>query len=71
MKLSSACNTPQSVIKKLSYRFKHIILLYYTGQSEIQLYKNISSIFKRSGNATMPQCFKDYRLTSMSLKELH
>jgi ABC-type dipeptide/oligopeptide/nickel transport system ATPase subunit len=45
------------------------ILLYDTEQSEEQLYKNISSILKRSKNTAMPQYFKAYCLTSMSRKE--
>ena len=45
------------------------VLLYDTEQSEVQLYKNISSILKRSKNEAMPACFKAYCLTSMSRKE--
>ena len=44
-------------------------ILYDTEQSEVQLYKNISSILKRGKNATMPQNFKAYCLTSISRKE--
>jgi hypothetical protein len=45
------------------------VLLYDTEQSEEQLYKNISSILKRSKNSTMPPYFKAYCLTGMSRKE--
>jgi hypothetical protein len=45
------------------------VLLYDTEQSEVQLYKNISSILKRGKAETMPHYFKAYCLTSMSRKE--
>ena len=45
------------------------VLLYDTEQSEVQLYKNISSILKRGKLETMPIFFKAYCLTSMSRKE--
>jgi ABC-type dipeptide/oligopeptide/nickel transport system ATPase subunit len=45
------------------------VLLYDTEQSEVQLYKNISNILKRSKQHAMPSCFKAYSLTSMSRKE--
>jgi hypothetical protein len=45
------------------------VLLYDTEQSETQLYKNISSILKRSKSKTMPSCFKAYCLTGMSRRE--
>lgn len=45
------------------------VLLYDTEQSEVQLYKNISNILKRSKQHSMPPCFKAYSLTSMSRKE--
>jgi hypothetical protein len=45
------------------------VLLYDTEQSEVQLYKNISSILKRGKLTAMPDCFKAYCLTSMSRKE--
>jgi archaellum biogenesis ATPase FlaH len=45
------------------------VLLYDTEQSEVQLYKNISSILKRGKSSVMPACFKAYCLTSMSRKE--
>ncbi len=45
------------------------VLLYDTEQSEVQLYKNISNILKRSKQHSMPSCFKAYTLTSMSRKE--
>jgi len=45
------------------------VLLYDTEQSEVQLYKNISNILKRSKKHSMPSCFKAYSLTSMSRKE--
>ena len=48
---------------------KKAVLLYDTEQSEVQLYKNISSILKRSGQNSMPEYFKAYCLTSMSRKE--
>jgi hypothetical protein len=48
---------------------KKAILLYDTEQSEVQLYKNISAILKRSESETMPACFKAYSLTGMSRKE--
>jgi archaellum biogenesis ATPase FlaH len=45
------------------------VLLYDTEQSEVQLYKNISSILKRGKSDVMPVYFKAYCLTSMSRKE--
>jgi archaellum biogenesis ATPase FlaH len=45
------------------------VLLYDTEQSEVQLYKNISSILKRGKSDVMPAYFKAYCLTSMSRKE--
>jgi archaellum biogenesis ATPase FlaH len=45
------------------------VLLYDTEQSEMQLYKNISNILRRSKQNSMLPCFKAYCLTSMSRKE--
>lgn len=45
------------------------VLLYDTEQSEVQLYKNISNILRRSKRKDMPSHFKSYCLTSMSRKE--
>jgi hypothetical protein len=45
------------------------VLLYDTEQSEVQLYKNISAMLRRSKNENMPPCFKAYCLTSISRKE--
>lgn len=45
------------------------VLHYDTEQSEVQLYKNISNILRRSNQTTMPEYFKAYCLTSMSRKE--
>ena len=45
------------------------VLLYDTEQSEVQLYKNISSTLKRGKLNVMPDYFKAYCLTSMSRKE--
>jgi archaellum biogenesis ATPase FlaH len=45
------------------------VLLYDTEQSEVQLYKNVSSILKRGKSDVMPAYFKAYCLTSMSRKE--
>ena len=53
----------------LANRENKAVLLYDTEQSEVQLYKNISNILKRSKQDSMPPCFKAYSLTSMSRKE--
>lgn len=45
------------------------VLLYDTEQSEVQLYKNIGNILRRSKQTKMPESFKAYCLTSMSRKE--
>ena len=45
------------------------VLLYDTEQSEVQLFKNISSMLKRAKLETMPDYFKAYCLTSMARKE--
>jgi hypothetical protein len=45
------------------------VLLYDTEQSEVQLYKNISSILRRGKLESMPGYFKAWCLTSMSRKE--
>jgi ABC-type dipeptide/oligopeptide/nickel transport system ATPase subunit len=45
------------------------VLLYDTEQSEVQLYKNISTVLKRGKQNAMPDYFKAYCLTSMSRKE--
>jgi hypothetical protein len=45
------------------------VLLYDTEQSEVQLYKNISNILRRSKRKDMPTYLKSYCLTSMSRKE--
>ena len=45
------------------------VLLYDTEQSEVQLYKNISSMLQRAKLSSMPGYFKAYSLTSMSRKE--
>ena len=45
------------------------VLFYDTEQSEVQLYKNISVMLKRSKIVNMPVFFKAYCLTSMSRKE--
>ena len=45
------------------------VLLYDTEQSEVQLYKNIGNILRRSKQNKMPDFFKAYCLTSMSRKE--
>jgi hypothetical protein len=45
------------------------VLLYDTEQSEVQLYKNISSILKRGKSDVMPVYFKAYCLTGMSRKD--
>ena len=46
-----------------------VVLLYDTEQSEVQLYKNIGNILRRSKQNKMPDFFKAYCLTSMSRKE--
>ena len=46
-----------------------VALLYDTEQSEVQLYKNIGNILRRSKQNKMPDFFKAYCLTSMSRKE--
>jgi hypothetical protein len=45
------------------------VLHYDTEQSEVQLYKNIYNILRRSKRTSMPDYFKAYCLTSMSRKE--
>lgn len=45
------------------------VLLYDTEQSEVQLYKNCSTIIKRAGLKSMPNFFKAYSLTGMSRKQ--
>lgn len=45
------------------------VLFYDTEQSEVQLYKNVSTLLCRSGRDTMPEWFKAYCLTGMSRKE--
>lgn len=46
------------------------VLFYDTEQSEVQLYKNVSTLLRRCGRDTMPEWFKAYCLTGMSRKEL-
>lgn len=45
------------------------ILFYDTEQSEVQTYKNITNLLRRSGRETMPEYFRAYCLTGMSRKE--
>lgn len=45
------------------------ILFYDTEQSEVQTYKNITNLLRRSGQETMPEYFRAYCLTGMSRKE--
>lgn len=45
------------------------VLFYDTEQSEVQLYKNVSTLLRRCGCDTMPEWFKAYCLTGMSRKE--
>ena len=45
------------------------VLFYDTEQSEVQLYKNASTLLRRCGRDTMPEWFKAYCLTGMSRKE--
>lgn len=45
------------------------VLFYDTEQSEVQLYKNVSTLLCRCGRDTMPEWFKAYCLTGMSRKE--
>lgn len=45
------------------------VLFYDTEQSEVQLYKNVSTLLRRCGHDTMPEWFKAYCLTGMSRKE--
>lgn len=45
------------------------VLFYDTEQSEVQLYKNVSTLLRRCGRNTMPEWFKAYCLTGMSRKE--
>lgn len=45
------------------------VLFYDTEQSEVQLYKNVSTLLRRCGRDTMPEWFKAYCLTGMSRKE--
>lgn len=45
------------------------VLFYDTEQSEVQLYKNVSTLLRRCRRDTMPEWFKAYCLTGMSRKE--
>jgi len=45
------------------------VLFYDTEQSEVQLYKNITNLLRRSHQNTMPGYFKAYGLSGMSRKE--
>lgn len=45
------------------------VLFYDTEQSEVQPYKNVSTLLRRCGRDTMPEWFKAYCLTGMSRKE--
>ena len=45
------------------------ILFYDTEQSEVQTYKNITNLLRRSGREAMPEYFRAYCLTGMSRKE--
>lgn len=45
------------------------VLFYDTEQSEVQLYKNVSTLLRRCGRDTMPEWLKAYCLTGMSRKE--
>lgn len=45
------------------------VLFYDTEQSEVQLYKNVSTLLRRCGRDTMPEWFKAYCLTGISRKE--
>lgn len=45
------------------------VLFYDTEQSEVQLYKNVSTLLRRCGRDMMPEWFKAYCLTGMSRKE--
>lgn len=45
------------------------VLFYDTEQSDVQLYKNVSTLLRRCGRDTMPEWFKAYCLTGMSRKE--
>jgi hypothetical protein len=40
---SKTSNIPQHIIKKLSYRFKHVVLLYDVNQTKLDLPSNIHS----------------------------
>ncbi|WP_250727088.1 toprim domain-containing protein [Bacteroides fragilis] len=45
------------------------ILFYDTEQSEVQTYKNVTTLLRRCGRETMPEYLKAYCLTGMSRKE--
>lgn len=45
------------------------VLFYDTEQSEVQLYKNINNLLRRSKRLTKPDYFRAYCLTGMSRKE--
>ncbi|MDR0231408.1 MAG: AAA family ATPase [Dysgonamonadaceae bacterium] len=45
------------------------VLFYDTEQSEVQLYKNINNLLRRSKRLTLPDYFHAYCLTGMSRKE--
>lgn len=48
---------------------KQAVLVYDTEQSEVQLYKNMLNVFRRSGQPHMPFYFKSYCLSGMSRQE--
>ena len=60
---------PAKTVRKLVYRFKHIVLLYDTEQSEQQLYKNTGRLLRRAGRERMPEYLHVYCLTGMSRNE--
>lgn len=60
---------PAKTVRKLVYRFKHIVLLYDTEQSEQQLHKNTGRLLRRAGRERMPEYLHVYCLTGMSRSE--
>lgn len=66
---SETVTIPANLIFRLSFRFKHIVLLYDTEQSEVQLFKNVSNLLVRARQPDKPDELKAFCLTGMSRKE--
>ncbi|CUP92246.1 MULTISPECIES: topoisomerase [Bacteroides] len=72
--IAGAIRKPDKVVDTLGVSVcenskQKAILFYDTEQSEVQTYKNITNLLRRSGRETMPEYFRAYCLTGMSRKE--